>query len=620
MASVVPRVEKPSAADRRGVSLNVHKVSVRLLGPMEVRVGSRPIAVVGSRRRVLLALLAVAAPAPLLAETLGGRIWPDLPAAGTRKKVQTLVVRLRQDLEFDAIERGPGGYRLRCDVEDLDIAHFDSLLSEAARADDPMGERDLLAAALDLWRGDPFDGIDCGWLLDHVAPRLTERYLAAIGRRIELDLAAGRHAESIAELRVLTGRYPLHEAGWEQLLKALNSAGRPTEALAAYAEVRGLLATELGIEPGSQLQGIYRGLLQADAERQPPEFVPQQLPQTVRRFIGRSADLATLDALLPVADDAGQVLCATIVGGGGVGKTALALRWAHRVRHEFGDGQLYLNLRGFGRTDPLEPMAALEALLRSLGFTADQIPRSGTARTRALRGRLSGKRTLVVLDNVRDVDQIRQLLPGLVGVRAPVLITSRNRLRDLNRLGCHRTIELGMMPSQEAVDVLTAALDETSHHRRAAELAELARLCGHLPLALAIAGEQLARQPWATTAEVIDRLNASRPRLDAFDSPDDPTTSLRAVFSWSYRGLDTGTAQLFRMLGQHTGSDITVRTAAALVGTDEPDAARKLRRLVDEHLLVTHGPNHFELPDLLRSYALELPAPAGPTDDVTEDL
>ncbi|TCC45745.1 hypothetical protein E0H75_28900 [Kribbella capetownensis] len=601
MANAVPQVDKPSAADRRGVFLNVHEVSVRLLGPMEVRIGRRPIAVVGGRRRVLLALLAVAAPAPLLAETLGGRIWPDLPPAGTRKKVQTLVVRLRQDLAFDAIESGPGGYRLRCDVEDLDIAHFDSLLSEAARADDPMVERDLLAAALDLWRGDPFEGVECGWLLDQVAPRLTERYLAAIGRRIELDLAAGRQAESIAELRVLTGRHPLHEAGWGQLLKALISAGRPTEALSAYADVRGLLATELGIEPGPELQGIYSGLLQADAERHPPQFVPQQLPQTVRRFVGRSAELATLDELLP----AGQVVCATIVGGAGVGKTATALRWAHRARHEFSDGQLFLDLRGFSRTDPLEPMAALDALLHSLGFTADQIPRSGTARTRALHGRLSGKRTLVVLDNVRDVDQIRPLLPGLAGVRAPVLITSRNRLRDLNRLGCHRTIELGMMPSKEAVDVLTASLGETPHHRRAADLAELARLCGHLPLALAIAGEQLARQPWATTGDLIDQLTASRPRLDAFDSPDDPTTSLRAVFSWSYHALDSDTAQLFRMLGQHTGSDISVRTAAALAGTDEPDAARSLRRLVDEHLLISHGSNHFEMHALLRSYAAE---------------
>jgi DNA-binding SARP family transcriptional activator len=590
-------------SDRRGVFLNVHTVSVRLLGPMDVRVGGRPIAVVGSRRRVLLALLAVAAPAPLPAETLGGRLWPDLPPASTRKKVQTLVVRLRQDLEVDAIERSPGGYRLRCD--DLDIAHFDNLLSAAARADEPAVERDLLAAALDLWRGDPFDGVECGWLLDQVAPRLTERYLAAIARRIELDLAAGRHAESIAELRVLTGRYPLHEAGWGQLLKALNSAGRPTEALAAYADVRGLLATELGIEPGPELQGIYRGLLQADAERQPSQFVPQQLPQTVRRFVGRGAELAALDEPLP----ASQFVCATIVGGGGVGKTALALRWAHRVRQEFGDGQLYLDLRGFGTTDPLEPAAALEALLRSLGFSADQIPRSGTARARALHARLSGKRTLVVLDNVRDVDQLRPLLPGFAGVRAPVLITSRNRLRDLNRLACHRTIELGTMSSQEAVDVLTGALDETSYPRHSAELAELARLCGHLPLALAIAGERLARQPWATTSELIDQLTASRPRLDAFDSPDDPTTSLRTVFSWSYHALDSNTAHLFRMLGHHTGPDITARTAAALARTDEPEAARSLNRLADEHLLIPHAPTHFELPALLRNYALELSTP-----------
>lgn len=319
---------------------------------------------------------------------------------------------------------------------------------------------------------------------------------------------------------------------------------------------------------------------------QAPEETPRQLPAAPAAFTGRAEQLASLDALQGVA---------AIIGAPGVGKTALALHWAHRNAHRFPDGQLYLNLRGYDPGTPVHAADAAAALLRALHKDA---PPGLDERAASLRSALAGRRVLVLLDNAGSAEQVRPLLAG-----AFTIITSRDALAGLAVLDGAGMVDLDVLRPQEALQLLKEILGARVDYEREAA-SRLAELCGHLPLALKVAAEFARHEPLHQAVEHL-----TRERLDLLDSSGDPRTMIRAVFSWSYRRLAPEAAELFRLLGNHPGRDFDVPAAAALADVDFAEAARRIDLLVRASLVQGNG--RYEMHDLLRDYSREL-ATTGP--------
>jgi tetratricopeptide (TPR) repeat protein/transcriptional regulator with XRE-family HTH domain len=334
-----------------------------------------------------------------------------------------------------------------------------------------------------------------------------------------------------------------------------------------------------------------------------PAPVPHQLPAATAGFTGRAAELVALTQIL---DDAGAgapgtVVISAIGGTAGVGKTALGLHWAHRVAGRFGDGQLHVNLRGFDPSGtPVTAAEAIRGFLDALGVPPERIPASPEARAALYRSLLAGKRVLIVLDNARDEQQVRPLLPASPG--SLVLVTSRSQLGGMAAADGARLLTLDVLSHGEAVQLLAARL---GHDRAAAQpgaVGEIADLCACLPLALAVAAARAAARPGFPLAALAAELAGSVGRLDALDAGD-PAASVRTVFSWSYRQLSTGAARMFRLLGLHPGLDISVPAAASLAGLDEPEARAMLSELARDCLIAEHVPGRYAFHDLLRSYA-----------------
>jgi len=341
-----------------------------------------------------------------------------------------------------------------------------------------------------------------------------------------------------------------------------------------------------------------------------PWPVPRQLPAAPAQFIDRAAEQARLDELIgQSAEPAGEAQVRAVVGSPGVGKSALATVWAHRAAGHFPDGQLYVNLKGFGpAARPVLPEQAIRGFLQALGVPSAEIPESPDAQAALYRSVLAGKRVLVVLDNARDADQVRPLLPG--SSRCAVLITSRVRLDGLVATVGARILTLDVMSEAESRELIVRRLGAARAQAEPEAVADLARLCAGLPLGLAIVAARAAARPGFRLAALSAELaGGDGRRLDALETAD-TTSSVREVFSWSYRQLSRPAARVFRLLGLHPGPDITVAAAASLGGTGRPQARRVLAELAGAHLLTEHVPGRFTGHDLLRAYAAELAAEA----------
>ena len=366
-----------------------------------------------------------------------------------------------------------------------------------------------------------------------------------------------------------------------------------------------LLTGALGLPETTRPELIVR--IRAGRETAAPVPIPRQLPAAAAHFAGRAAELKILDGLLepPGSQNgtAGAVVIVAIGGIAGVGKTTLAVHWAHQVAGRFPDGQLYANLRGFDPAGtPAIPGEVIRGFLDAFQVPADRIPPGAAEQAGLYRSLLAGRRMLILLDNVRDAEQVRQLLPGASGCL--VVVTSRSQLAGLAATHGARLVNLEMLSGDEPAELLARRLGPDRVTAEPQAVRELAGLCGGLPLALAITAARAAARPGFRLADLAAGLRDEGSRLDGFDAGEE-AASIRAAFFWSYQSLTPQAGRLFRLLGLHPGPDISALAAASLAGLDMAQARRLLGQLTGACLITEHVPGRYSFHDLLRAYAAE---------------
>jgi DNA-binding SARP family transcriptional activator/tetratricopeptide (TPR) repeat protein len=597
---------------------DVPRLEYRIMGPLEVLRDGVRVWIGAARQRTLLAALLVHANHVVDTDRLIEYLWDSRPPATARGTVQSLVLRLRRVLEpgrdggrgdWRVIEARRPGYLIAATTETLDLLRFAKLAAQGRQAliDGRANvAADVLRAALNLWRGPALADVT-ERLRSEVVPRLTEQQLSALEARVDADLALGRHAELVGELRTLIAEHPLHERLYGQLMRALQRCGRRAEALDVYRTMRRVLVAELGLEPDGDLQRLHQELL----GRGPTVVLgpigdltrpPSQLPADVPGFVGRVDHLAQLAEVLSTQTTRPvPAPVIAIIGAAGVGKTALAVHWAHRVQTRFPDGTLFVDLRGYDPVGvPVRPDEVLDGFLSALGVPPELVPRSIEERSALLRTLLDHKRMLIVLDNAASSEQVRWLLPGSPG--CVVVVTSRNRLAGLTARNGARRLAVDLLSASEALALLRYVIGSRVEIEPAAAR-ELAQLCGHLPLALRLAAERANAHPHRTLAGLTRELRDEYDRLDLLAANDDETTTVRAVFSWSYTALAPAAARMFRLLGLHPGPEVSLSAAAALSATDKRSTGRLLEALTSVHLLQETACDRYRFHDLLRVYA-----------------
>ena len=588
-------------------------MEIRLLGPVEVVAGRTPVPAGRRQLRVVLAVLAAAAPRAVPVALLIDRVWGEHPPLRAQQAVWTRVAELRKVLAGAAgepeplVSWQPGGYTLRVDPDRVDLHRFRRLAAAARR---PGPERvTLLAAAMDLWRGTPLAGLGGEWAARQRDSWQLERLDAAIAWAREA-VRVGAHTAVIPVLRDLVDDHPHSEPLATELVRALSADNRTGEAIAECRAACDRLHRTLGVGPGRELRTVRQALLSGAPLVPPagagPLVVPAQLPADVAGFVGRRAEIARLDGL-PAA---GGVLA--VSGTAGVGKTALTVHWAHRVRERFPDGQLYLNLRGFDRAGPpRDPAEAARLLLEGLGVPADRVPADLDGRAALYRSLLAGRRMLVVLDNARDTAQVRPLLPGTPGCL--VLVSGRTTLTGLVVAHGAPLLVLDLLPRDEARQLLDARLGRARTEAEPAAVTDIITACARLPLALAIAAARAVARPRLRLGVLAQELLDARGPLSVL-SGDDPGTDLRTVLSWSYAALSPEARRVFRLLGPVSAPDLTVAAVAGLAGVPARQVEPVLAELTRANVLTERVPGRFGCHELLRGYAAAVGSEAGAPD------
>ncbi|MFF0728749.1 BTAD domain-containing putative transcriptional regulator [Streptomyces sp. NPDC004134] len=610
-----------------------------VLGPVRAWHGERELDLGSPQQRAVLAALLLRRGRPVTVGELIDAVWGEEPPPAALSVLRTYASRLRKVLEPGRVDgasprvvvSAADGYLLRVPERAVDLGVFEQRVAAAKRlrtAGEVSAVAELLSAALDVWEGAPLAGLP-GPLAEAERSRLAEVRLAALEARLDADVRLGRHREVIAELTALTAEHPLREQLCALLILALYRSGRQAEALAAYRRTRGTLVAELGIEPGTALRELHDRILTADASLDVPAEAaagsrepasqdadplvppaarqlarPAQLPADLPTFTGRTAELEAAEALLPrPGERPGHLRISAIGGMAGIGKTALAVHWAHRLAHRYPDGQLYVNLRGFDPAGPVVPPAeAVRSFLDALGVSAQGIPASLDAQEALYRSLLADRRMLILLDNARSAEQVRPLLPGSAGCL--VIVTSRSRLTGLVAAEGARPLTLGPLTPAEAHAFLARRIGAArlAAEPRAAE--EVIARCARLPLALAIVCARAAAHPAFSLDALAGELRDSRGSLDAFTGYD-LAGDVRGVFSSSYDALSPPAARLFRLLALHSGPDLSAPAAAALAGASLKETRPLLAEMAGAHLLTVPAPGRYVLHDLLRVYAAE---------------
>ncbi|GHH76464.1 AfsR/SARP family transcriptional regulator [Promicromonospora soli] len=625
-------------------------VRFQLLGYVAAQSERGPVPLGTARQRAVLAALLVEPGVPVSLDQLVERVWGTTAPRSARQTLHSYISRLRSvldDVGGPAPTRRSGGYVLDVDAAAVDLHRFRALVAQARCADDHTAGS-LWQDAMALWQGVPFADLDSDWLHSLAVTLAAERQAGCLDY-YDLLLRRGEHARLLPEVAAAAEAHPLDERLAGQLMVALYRCGRQSDALAHFRLVQERLADELGSDPRPALSDLHQRILRHDPELAVPTTVsvaapdsstgshtdsaagsasadappgpvksrhrPAQLPLDVAGFTGRDDDLRRLDALLPdVSNDPATrtVVITAIRGTAGVGKTALAVHWAHRVADRFPDGQLYVNLRGYDPEQPMRPTDALARFLVALGVGERDIPLDSDEQAARYRSELAGRRMLIVLDNAGSVAQVRPLLPG--SGSSTVVVTSRDSLSGLVAVHGAHQVDLDLFPAADAVDLLHRLIGPrvVAEPEAAATLAEQ---CARLPLALRVAAMRATSQPDLPLAEVVAELGDRQERLELLDAGGDPYAAVHAVLSWSIQHLPEQAARTFRRLGLHPGPDLDQYVAAALTGLAPNAARRVLESFVSAHLLHRTGPGRYGMHDLLRAYATRLTG----TEDTDED-
>ncbi|MBU2667100.1 hypothetical protein KOI35_26690 [Actinoplanes bogorensis] len=602
----------------------VPDMRIRAFGPLGAQAGDRPVVLGPLKQRTVLGVLLCRRGMRVLSDELIDSLWAVTPPASAAGNLRTYVHGLRRALGRDVIAGdGRTGYRIDPQSVRVDAWEFDVLCADAEisrRSGDLAGARDALGRATALRRGPAYADVSH---VDPIAPeaaRLEEAWLLAVEQRVQADLDLGAGDRLVGELAALVGRHPYRERFAGQLMIALYRTGRQSDALTVFRHTAAALMNDLGVRPGPELNEVHRAVLHHDDSLRPARpsasrlgsAAPAQLPLSAPGFAGRDAELAALQSLSHAGSAHPDMLTVLAISGtAGVGKTALAVRWAHQARDRFPDGQLYVNLRGF---DPAGAVSADDAVRRfvgALGVPIRDIPADPEACRALYRSRLAGSRVLVVLDNARDAAHVRPLLPGTGSCQ--VVVTSRNPLTGLIAAEGAHPLALGALDRAQAHAVLAKRLGSSRLAAEPAPVEQIVEYCAGLPLALALVCARAAIAPATSLATLAAELRAAAGTLNAF-ATDDPATDVRAVLSWSYRAVSAQAARLFRFLGLHPGVEVSVSAAASLSGDDPARVRPLLAELTAAGLADEHRPGRYAGHDLLRAFAAELgaPGPAGP--------
>jgi DNA-binding SARP family transcriptional activator len=472
-------------------------VEFRLLGDIEVRVNERLVDSGHARQRRVLAVLLMSANQVVPVESMVGRVWGPRAPRSARNTLRSYLVRIRHALaECDGVEivRRSGGYVLSATSASVDVHRFRELAASARAA---RGETPFAARALELWRGEPFAGVDTPWFNEVRAALLAERFALELDHT-DLLLRKGKHAQLVTDLTARSSAHPMDERVAGQLMLALYRCGRQAEALSHYTTLRTHLADTLGVDPGPHLRELHQRILNGDLALTAPPVtvapVPRQLPGPPRTFVGRVREQAELDE----ATDQDALVIAAIGGRAGIGKTWLALHWAHQNTDRFPDGQLYLDLHGSG--SPTRPEEALRSLLNAFAVPPSSIPPGLDARAGLFRSLVAGRRMLIVLDDAAGAGQVVTLLPG--SPTCTVLVTSRDRLDDLVTAHGAQAVTLDALRDTEADELLARHVGRGRVDAEPQAVRELLAHCAGLPLAIATVATHAARHPDFPLAEL----------------------------------------------------------------------------------------------------------------------
>jgi len=577
-------------------------LELALLGPVEARSNDTRIPLAPLERSVL-ALLALAEGTVLSTDRIIDSLWEMRQPAAPRARVQGLVSSLRRKIGDALVTRNPG-YLLAIPASACDLLRCEDLARQAAQAQQPAEVAEKLREALGLWRGEPLDGVAAPGV-DADRARLAELRLALLEDCFEAELALGKHAELVRELVSAVAANPLRERFTGQLMTALYRSNRQADALRAYQALRERLADELGSDPCTDLRELHAMVLRGDGlpgrregvARPPggPEhaYRPAQMPASVGHFVGRDADLAALSAALPDPGDDPRVV--VVSGAGGLGKTALAVRWAHLVADRFPDGQIFVDLHGTVRGGALSAQTALGAALLAIGVPAGRLPATVEERAALYRTRLYNQRILLVADDAGSVGQLLPLVPPTSG--SLIVATSRYRLTALTAHHEVRLLTIQPLAPSSARDLLRGIVGPG---RLSGEgVAEVVRLCGGWPLTLRLAGATLAAR---STQSLVSFAEELRDRADTLAVADDPRT-VRGALAQARAGLDPASMRLFGQLGILPGSSVSLQLAAAVAGISVRRTRALLDELISANLVVEAGPDRYGFHDMVGRYA-----------------
>ncbi|MCD0446713.1 hypothetical protein LO763_24140 [Glycomyces sp. A-F 0318] len=582
-------------------------LDVRLLGPLEVRVDGRTTAIPrGNATTVLALLLDDAGKAVPVSGLVAGVYADDLPLDPEAQIQNTVgVLRGRLGPARDRIETVGRAYRFRIDETELDTLRCKASESQARelRREGRSGRAaEVLREALGEWRGPALADLP-GRAAGAIGRRLDEYRLTLLEQRIDADIDAGRAPGAVQELRQILAVHDTRQRLVALLMRALHECGRTAEALAAFADLKERLADALGADPNRELVELHTAILRDQTAAPAPAALPEpapsapaMLPRATPRFTGREREVRALDRFL--MDAGSEAGLAAVTGMGGVGKTALAVRWAHRVAHRFPDGQLYFNLRGF---DPAAPAADPEAVLGEALAALGAAPPPGLdERVGLYRTLLARRRVLIVLDNARDAAHVRPLLATAPG--SFTIVTSRDRLVGLDTHEGAETVPLGPLSAAESEALLARRIGPERAAADRAAVARIAGACGGLPLALTLAGSRAAGpEPVGVLA---DRFAASPDVLGVL-AASDTASDLRTVFDSSYQLLGERDALAFCLFGLHPGPDLTPAAAASLMGAAPGEARAALAGLAESNLVERLPGERYAMHGLLREYAAE---------------